>query len=569
MLYFMGRLIHATSVYLCLVLAFSCIAQAETGTDEQFTATVVAVGDGDTLTVKADRRTLIVRLAEIDAPETAQPYGYQATEALSDLALGKKATVTIVGATPGGSALAWVDVGDFVLNLDMVRFGHAWVDRLSATTLELYRAERHAQDAGSGLWALRQAERVPPWEWRARQGLGTSTVANSVDDIIGMHRAGLSDDAIFQQVRTSERCFIVAEHDVSRMTTAGVSELLAYALASQMGRCRAPVTIAGGYASSSIYYGSPNYGYYPRHRSDYYYSGYHTPSYYSTRYLPSYAFIYNSGSRRGHHHAARSHHGRKDHGHADRHHGRHGKNKRGHNNKKQSIGHAVNATGRLAGRHRGNAFIGNGVRPGNAVGARAPRQTGRPTNLRATASARNGRSGRSTAIPTNRVNRPRATPVVAPQNPAAGNANRNVRSAMPGYRGLRAAVPPNRATGGRTAPARPAHRSLPRQAAPAVTAARQRATTQRRAWGNYSNQRAGRSPASVAAQRTAARPARRSSAAVGRANTRSVNRSRPASRAAAGRRSAPTRSASNSSRATNSRRSSSVASAYRSRGTRW
>jgi endonuclease YncB( thermonuclease family) len=43
-----------------------------------YTATVLSVGDGDTFRVQAGNRAITIRLACIDAPETAQsPYGQQ------------------------------------------------------------------------------------------------------------------------------------------------------------------------------------------------------------------------------------------------------------------------------------------------------------------------------------------------------------------------------------------------------------------------------------------------------------------------------------------------------------
>src|SRR6185312_619072 len=50
---------------------------------------VVGITDGDTLTVLTDRQQTKVRLAEIDTPESGQPYGSRARQALSDLAFGK------------------------------------------------------------------------------------------------------------------------------------------------------------------------------------------------------------------------------------------------------------------------------------------------------------------------------------------------------------------------------------------------------------------------------------------------------------------------------------------------
>ena len=50
-------------------------------------ATVVSVGDGDTMRVREGGRQLTIRLACIDAPEIAQkPYGARAREPLQQLA---------------------------------------------------------------------------------------------------------------------------------------------------------------------------------------------------------------------------------------------------------------------------------------------------------------------------------------------------------------------------------------------------------------------------------------------------------------------------------------------------
>lgn len=57
---------------------------------------VVGVSDGDTLPILDDRKQQIkVRLAEIDTPESAQPYGTRAKQELSRLVFGK--TVLVKG----------------------------------------------------------------------------------------------------------------------------------------------------------------------------------------------------------------------------------------------------------------------------------------------------------------------------------------------------------------------------------------------------------------------------------------------------------------------------------------
>jgi endonuclease YncB( thermonuclease family) len=48
---------------------------------------IVAIADGDTLTLLTnDRQQVRIRLAEIDTPESGQPYGSRSKQALSDLA---------------------------------------------------------------------------------------------------------------------------------------------------------------------------------------------------------------------------------------------------------------------------------------------------------------------------------------------------------------------------------------------------------------------------------------------------------------------------------------------------
>jgi micrococcal nuclease len=57
---------------------------------------VVAIADGDTFTLlTSDKQQIKIRLAEIDAPESGQPYGNKSKQALSGLIFGKDVRVAV------------------------------------------------------------------------------------------------------------------------------------------------------------------------------------------------------------------------------------------------------------------------------------------------------------------------------------------------------------------------------------------------------------------------------------------------------------------------------------------
>ena len=157
-----------------LLLATSAAAQTCTAT-LCFDAPVVAVADGDTVTVlretAAGPRQVRVRLTEIDAPERRQPWGTRARQALADKVFGQTVQVAASGEDRYGRLLArlYVADGDRLpgrdVNREMVREGHAWVYRRYATENWLP-DEATARDSRLGLWSLGVGASVPPWEWR-------------------------------------------------------------------------------------------------------------------------------------------------------------------------------------------------------------------------------------------------------------------------------------------------------------------------------------------------------------------------------------------------------------------
>ncbi len=143
-------------------------AQAQTAAAAEIGGRVVGIADGDTLTVLDDgRRQTRVRLAEIDTPEAGQPYGTRARQILSELVFDRAVRVVVQDTDRYGRAVGRVYAGPVDVNAEMVRRGSAWVYRRYSRDPALLALEEEARNAKRGLWALPEAERIPPWEWRA------------------------------------------------------------------------------------------------------------------------------------------------------------------------------------------------------------------------------------------------------------------------------------------------------------------------------------------------------------------------------------------------------------------
>ncbi len=135
----------------------------------EYTGRVVGVSDGDTLTLlTAEKQQVKVRLGEIDTPESRQPYGQRAKQALSDLAYNQQARVVVQDTDRYGRTVGRVFVGDVDVNAEMIRQGAAWAYRQYLKDQSLLALEQQAKAAKRGLWALPEAQRCPPWDWRKK-----------------------------------------------------------------------------------------------------------------------------------------------------------------------------------------------------------------------------------------------------------------------------------------------------------------------------------------------------------------------------------------------------------------
>jgi endonuclease YncB( thermonuclease family) len=146
------------------------LAAARTPGPNQLTGRVVGVSDGDTLTLVTSARTQVkVRLDQIDAPESGQPWGARSKQALSGLVHAKTVRVKVSGQDRYGRSIGTVRAGEVDVNERMVREGAAWAYRDYLKDKRLLTVERDARTARRGLWALPQDQIEAPWDWRAER----------------------------------------------------------------------------------------------------------------------------------------------------------------------------------------------------------------------------------------------------------------------------------------------------------------------------------------------------------------------------------------------------------------
>jgi endonuclease YncB( thermonuclease family) len=129
------------------------------------TGRVVAIADGDTLTVlDGQNGQHKIRLAGIDAPEKAQPFGTKARGALASKVFGQTVRVEVIDIDRYKREVGRIFLGDQFVNMEMVRDGFAWRYVTYDKPGEFAAAEADAREHRRGLWADRDP--TPPWEFR-------------------------------------------------------------------------------------------------------------------------------------------------------------------------------------------------------------------------------------------------------------------------------------------------------------------------------------------------------------------------------------------------------------------
>jgi micrococcal nuclease len=143
--------------YLLYLLPLCAIGQTITGK-------VIHVHDGDTFTMITENSdTVKTRLAMIDCPELAQPFGYEAKNRVAGILSNKQVMVDVTGTDRYGRIIGIARTETDTINYLLLREGLAWHYRrydqsTYAADLE-WQAKRHRL----GIWNCALA----PWDWRA------------------------------------------------------------------------------------------------------------------------------------------------------------------------------------------------------------------------------------------------------------------------------------------------------------------------------------------------------------------------------------------------------------------
>lgn len=167
-------------------LWFAVMFVALSGSCWAWTAKVVGISDGDTLTVlRSGREQVKIRLYGIDAPESDQPHGQASRKHLSSLVFGKNVDVLVVSTDRYGRTVARIHVKGRDVNAAQIQDGYAWLYRAYCKT-RICTAwavlESRARADRKGLWA--DDEPVAPWKWRKAGKKARSWI----DDLIELER---------------------------------------------------------------------------------------------------------------------------------------------------------------------------------------------------------------------------------------------------------------------------------------------------------------------------------------------------------------------------------------------
>ncbi len=166
-------------------------------------AYLVRVLDGDMFTANfTDGSTFNIRLNGIDAPESKQAFGLEATRELRRLLTGRVLRISTTKKDRYQRLLADVYVGGVSVNESMIEAGYAWHYKKYSKDAKLAKLEDDAQDARRGFW--QHTWLISPWDYR--------NGVRQPSDWRDLELYGQRSRKTVQSTRTTERSVYVTEY---------------------------------------------------------------------------------------------------------------------------------------------------------------------------------------------------------------------------------------------------------------------------------------------------------------------------------------------------------------------
>lgn len=153
----------------------------------EWLGTITEVTDGDTVIFHdRDENRHIIRLNDIDAPESSQEFGLQSTKHLEKLVLGKTVRLRWFERDRYGRILGDIlpgESGEDSANVAMVSEGLAWWYEAYSDSAAIRKRESEAREAKRGIWASKDPQ--PPWLFRRNTARPIFYVAKNGDEYHG------------------------------------------------------------------------------------------------------------------------------------------------------------------------------------------------------------------------------------------------------------------------------------------------------------------------------------------------------------------------------------------------
>ena len=158
-------------------IAVWAIAAAAFAADPaEITGTVTEVRSGDTLVVRSGERDIVVRLADIDAPQGSDYFAPGSRALLSGIVQNETVSIKVTGKNAAGEVFGRVTYKNLDVNLEMVKRGACFVCWDFAVDTYFLPWETAARRQRIGLWnstweinARSECLRRPPVEQMPKQ----------------------------------------------------------------------------------------------------------------------------------------------------------------------------------------------------------------------------------------------------------------------------------------------------------------------------------------------------------------------------------------------------------------